>query len=325
MPTVNRRFVLLQAVFSLIALGAVVWWASHQEAPEFPTSAEALSWLVGAALLYVAATLIRAERWHRILELTGVRASRSDCYGLTTVGYMGNNVLPARAGEALRVVLLDQQVHAGKRRIAGTIVAERVLDVIVLAGMLVVIAYAILPGDVLPTDRPILITGVGVAVAAVLAVVLQIMRKRGALTRLRDLIRPLLDATRAMAGPQGLPLLGGSVVLWFCEGAVYLAVAKAVELDISATGALYLVALTNFAAALPAAPGSIGTFDAAVAFGAHALGGTGSVVISYLLLLRFVLYVPITAVGLVFLVVRYGGWARLRSALSVQKTQASGA
>ena len=65
-----------------------------------------------------------------------------------------------------------------------------------------------------------------------------------------------------------------------CEGAVYLAVAKAVELDISATGALYLVALTNFVAALPAAPGSIGTFDAAVAFGAKALGGCGVVVIS---------------------------------------------
>ena len=91
-----------------------------------------------------------------------MRASRSDCYGLTTVGYMGNNVLPARAGEALRVVLLDQQTNAGKRKIAGTIVAERVLDVIVLAGMLVIIAYAILPGDVLPTDQPVLITGVGV-------------------------------------------------------------------------------------------------------------------------------------------------------------------
>jgi uncharacterized membrane protein YbhN (UPF0104 family) len=178
---------------------------------------------------------------------------------------------------------------------------------------------------VLPTDRPILITGIGLAVAAVAAVVLQIMRKRGALTRLRDLIRPLADASRAMAGSQGLPLLAGSIVLWFCEGAVYLAVAHAVDLGISATGALYLVALTNFAAALPAAPGSIGTFDAAVAFGARALGGTGAVVISYLLLLRFVLYVPITAVGLVFLVVRYGGWARLRSALSVQETQASGA
>ncbi len=112
------------------------------------------------------------------------------------------------------------------------------------------------------------------------------------------------------------------MVLWFLEGAVYLAVARAVELDISVTGALYLVALTNFVAALPAAPGSIGTFDAAVAFGAKALGGSGAVVISYLILLRFVLYVPITLVGLVILVVRYGGWARLRSAARLQTSRA---
>ena len=321
----NRRFALLQAVLSLIALGAVVWWASSQEPPEFPTSAESLGWLAAALLLYAAATLARAERWHSILQLTGVQASRADCYGLTTVGYMGNNVLPARAGEALRVVLLDQRVNAGKRKLFGTIVAERVLDVIVLSLMLVIIAYAILPGDVLPTDRPVLITGIGLALLAVGAAVFAVLRRRGQLTRFRDMIRPLADAPRALASRAGVPLLAGSVVIWVCEGAVYLAVARAVELDISATGALYLVALTNFAAALPAAPGSIGTFDAAVAFGAKALGASGSIAVTYLLLLRFVLYVPITIVGLGVLVARYGGWARMRATMRVQNTQASGA
>ncbi len=321
----NRRFVLLQAVFSVIALAAVVWWASRQEPPEFPTSAESLGWLALALGLYAVATLARGERWHRILELTGVPAGRPDCYALTTVGYMGNNVLPARAGEVLRVVLLDQRTGAGKRKLAGSIVAERILDVIVLSLMLLVVAYGVLRGDVLPTDHPLLITGIGIVLLFVGIVVLAIMRSKGMLTRVREIIRPLADSTRAIAGRQGVPLLAGSVLLWFCEGAVYLAVARAVDLDISATGALYLVALTNFVAALPAAPGSIGTFDAAVAFGAKALGGSGAVVVSYLLLLRFVLYVPITVVGLGVLIVRYGGWARLRAALSVQKTQASGA
>jgi len=318
----NRRFAALQALFSLIALGAVVWWASHQEAPEIPSSGEAIGYMVGAGLLYAIATFVRAERWHRILALTGIRASRKDCYGLTTVGYMGNNVLPARAGEMLRVVLLDARTEAGKRKLLGTIVAERLLDAIVLGVMLVVVAYGVLKGDVLPTDRPLLIAAIGLVLLAVAAAVFQVLRQRGALARLRDFARPLAGASRALAGGSGLPLLAATVVLWFLEGAVYLAVARAVELDISASGALYLVALTNFVAALPAAPGSIGTFDAAVAFGARALGGAGSAVVSYLLLLRFVLYVPITAVGLVVLVVRYGGWARLRSAVRMQ-TQAS--
>jgi hypothetical protein len=107
-------------------------------------------------------------------------------------------------------------------------------------------------------------------------------------------------------------------VLWTCEATVYWTVARSVDLDISITGALYLVALTNFVAALPAAPGSIGTFDAAVAFGARRLGATGGEAVSYMILLRFVLYVPITLVGFVFLVVRYGGWSRLRQAVRLE-------
>ena len=57
---------------------------------------------------------------------------------------------------------------------------------------------------------------------------------------------------------------------------------------------------------------------AAVVFGVKAIGGTGSLAFSYLLLLRFVLFLPITVVGLLVLVARYGGWSRLRSATQAE-------
>ena len=311
----NRRFALLQATFSLIALGAVIWWASNQEAPEIPTSGEALAWMAGAAGLYAAATIVRAERWHRILHMIGIDAGRADCYSLTTVGYMGNNVLPARAGEALWVVLLDNKLKAGKRTLLGTIVAERLLDVMVLGVIIVGTAYGVLAErDILPTDRPLLIAAIALAVLALAAIAANVLRKRGALERLRRFAGPLAGAPRALLSRPGVALLAGTAGLWAIEGGVYLAVARAVELDISTTGALYLVALTNFVAAVPAAPGSIGTFDAAVFFGATALGGAEALVLAYGLLLRFVLYVPITVVGLAVLVVRYGGLSALRSA-----------
>ena len=320
--TMTRRFALLQVLISLIALGAVGWWASHQEAPQIPSTGRALLYIGAAALLYTLATVVRAERWHRILHLIGVDAKRADSYSLTTVGYMGNNVLPARAGEALRVVLLDGRTQAGKRALAGTIVAERMLDAVVLGAIFVFTVYGVLDGDVLPTDRPLLVAGVGTLLAVAALGVVAILRRRGALQRLRDFARPLAGAPRALTSRTGMAMLFVTVVLWTLEGGVYLTVARAVDLDISASGAFYLVALTNFVAALPAAPGSIGTFDAAVAFGARALGGSGSVVITYVLLLRFTLYVPITVVGLVVLVVRYGGWSRLRDAARLQTSGA---
>jgi glycosyltransferase 2 family protein len=311
----NRRLALIQAFVSLIALAAVVWWASKQEAPEFPSAGNGLAWLGAALAIYAVATLLRGERWHWILAITGVRTRRSDTYALTTVGYMGNNVLPARAGEALKVVLLSGRCEASKRTILGSVVSERLLDLIALLVIFVVVVYGKLSSSALPTDRPLLVAGIGVIVILAGCVAIWVMREHHVFERARDWLRPMADSPRALLSLQGGLLLLGTFVLWACEAAVYLAVAHSVQLDIGVSGALYLVALTNFVAALPAAPGSIGTFDAAVAFGAKRLGATGSEAVSYLILLRFVLYVPITVVGLFFLVTRYGGWSRLRSAI----------
>jgi len=319
----NRRFALIQALVSVVALAAVVWWASHQESPHIPTGGDALVWIFAGVALYVVATLVRAERWHLILAHTGVNARRSDCYALTTVGYMGNNVLPARAGEALRVMLLAPRCDASKRTIISSIVAERVLDVIVLLTIFVVTVYAVLDtAEVLPTDRPLLVTAIGILLVLAGAAAIWVLRKHHFFERVRNWLRPLADSPRALLKPWGLALLAGTFLLWTVEASVYWTVARSVDLEISIGGALYLVALTNFVAALPAAPGSIGTFDAAVAWGAHRLGATGSVAVSYVILIRFVLYVPITIVGLVVLVTRYGGWSRLRSATRLEASRA---
>jgi uncharacterized protein (TIRG00374 family) len=152
---------------------------------------------------------------------------------------------------------------------------------------------------------------------------LWVLRRHHVFERVREWLRPLADAPRAMLAKEGVVLLAATFVLWAVEAGVYYSVARSVDLGISVTGAFYLVALTNFVAALPAAPGSIGTFDAAVAWGANRLGASGSAAVSYLLMLRFVLYVPITVVGFVFLVTRYGGWSRMRAALRVSSTSQS--
>jgi hypothetical protein len=76
--------------------------------------------------------------------------------------------------------------------------------------------------------------------------------------------------------------------------------------------ALYVVTAASVFVLIPSGPGYLGTLDAGVIFGVRAIGGTGSQAISYLIALRFVLLVPITIAGLVLLLVRYGGWVRVR-------------
>ena len=57
---------------------------------------------------------------------------------------MGNNVLPARAGDAIRVVLMAPRANTSNRTVVGTLVAERLLDVAVLLVLFVVVGYGLL-------------------------------------------------------------------------------------------------------------------------------------------------------------------------------------
>ena len=294
---------------SVIALGAVVWWATRQEAPKLPRTGETGLALAGAVALYAVVTAARGERWHRIVQRAGVGATRADSYRLTAVGYMGNNVLPARSGDVLRAILLAPIAHVRKREVLGTVVAERMLDALALGILFSVVAIGV-AGDVeVPGGAVLLLLAIACAVLLALLTAWLL-----APARMRALARPLAAPTRELASAHGLGLLALSLVLWVLEASVYLAVGRAVELDLTLIESLYVVAITNLFALLPAAPGYIGTFDAAVLFAADSLGATGSAALSYLVLLRFVLFVPITLVGLAFLLTRYGGWSRYRAA-----------
>jgi len=70
--------------------------------------------------------------------------------------------------------------------------------------------------------------------------------------------------------------------------------------------------LTSFLLVVPAASGYVRTFDAALVFALGAVGVTGGGALGFVLLVRFVLFVPITVVGLVIVFARYGGLARSR-------------
>ncbi|MGH2943949.1 MAG: flippase-like domain-containing protein, partial [Solirubrobacteraceae bacterium] len=150
-PLRQRALTALGATISIAALVAVIVWATHQEAPTLPDSPGRLADLGGAIVFYLAGCAVRAERWYELLRYNGARPRRTDAYGLLAVANFGNNVLPARAGDALRVLLIAPRARTDARTAIGTVVAERVLDVVVLLALFVVLAYGVLGGIEMPS------------------------------------------------------------------------------------------------------------------------------------------------------------------------------
>jgi glycosyltransferase 2 family protein len=227
---------------------------------------------------------------------------------------MGNNVLPARAGDAFRVVFMTPRADTGARTVIGTLLAERLLDVAVLGGAFLVLTFGVVDHAGLPSGvRLRFLAAAFVVVALVAAVVVLVAHRRGHLARLWAFVGPMIAATANLRGRHGAAMLGTTILVWGIEAGVWWASGEAAGLDLSAVEACYLLALASMFAMIPSGPGYAGTMDAAVIFGARVLDRTSSAALSYLLLLRFVLIVPITVVGLVLLVARYGGWQRVRA------------
>ena len=301
---------LLGLAVSLVCLAAVVWWASRQDAPQLPDTGRELVALLGAVALYALATVVRAERWQRLLRDEGGRPRRADTYALTVVGYMGNNVLPARAGDAIRVVLMAPRSAVSRRTAVGTLLAERLLDVAVLVVLFVVVGWGLL-GNV-GSGKVELIAALAAAGALAVAVGWRLVTRN---PRLHDMVGPVASATLGLRrAHHGLALLALTLVIWAIEAATWMATGAAVGFAMDPIEGLYLVALASVFALVPSGPAYAGTQDAAVAIGVKALGGSGAVAVAYLLMLRFVIVVPITAAGFLLLAARYGGLSRLRGA-----------
>jgi uncharacterized membrane protein YbhN (UPF0104 family) len=172
--------------------------------------------------------------------------------------------------------------------------------------LFVVVGYGLL-GEVGAGSVGWIALAAAVVVAVAVAAVVAVRRNE----RLHDLAAPILSSTLRLRGGHGLSLLAATFLIWGIEAAVWMAVGRAAGFAMDPIEGCYLVALASVFALIPSGPGYAGTQDTAAILGIKALGGTGAQAVGYLVLLRFVLVVPITLLGLGLMAARYGGLRRL--------------
>ena len=104
------------------ALSEVTWW-----------------WVLPSTLCLAAAVALRVLRW-RELFYPGSRPPLGATGLATLVGLLFNAVLPARAGDAIRIVVLAREARKPVPEVLGTTIVERMYDVLCLLAMLAVAA-----------------------------------------------------------------------------------------------------------------------------------------------------------------------------------------
>jgi uncharacterized protein (TIRG00374 family) len=297
-------------------IAALLWKADWAEVRAV---FEQVSWwrVAPLPLIYLASFPLRGLRWQLMLRPLGkVPLARSTA--IVAVGYMANNLLPARLGEFVRAGVLRQSEGISGVSAFTSIVTERVFDGLTLAAILVWTMQG-LPADASYADhldRLAYAVSMGFS-AALLAILLarllprQIRRATSWLTawlpeRMRSRLDRAVDSalssvTFLRSGGAVLAVAGLSATVWLFEGAMFWCGLWAFGLPADLRLALFTLAVVNFGALLPSAPGYVGVFQAGalVAFAAHGLGV--ELALGYSITVPAMQFIPITLVGAVVL------------------------
>jgi hypothetical protein len=238
------------------------------------------AWVLAVAAFIVVDVLFRAVRWQRLLEPIRHVAYRP-VLAYLLVGYLANNVLPARLGELVRSHYLGDREGMSRTTTLGTVVVERVVDTAVVVA---IAAFAILVLNV----RGVVTNAVliGAAIVAMLAVGLAIgiaahrlpgaewiARRAARWPRIGELVGKLRSGLAVAGRPRTLfEALGLSVVAWAATLLAFAAAGQAVGLELRIGEAALLSSGVALASAIPSGPGYLGTYELAAVKIAEALG-----------------------------------------------------
>jgi uncharacterized protein (TIRG00374 family) len=269
-------------------------------------------------MINIMAIWIRAKRW-RFLLAPIKQIKISPLFHATAIGFMANNILPARIGEVLRAYVLGSREKISKTASFATIVVERLFDVFaVLLIFFLVILFMPFPPDrsQIFSQNHIRMAGLGSFVLYVLilgiflalrfhnekanrliGVFLKFLPQRFAEKVLKKISSFVSGLEILQRAKDILVVMAYSLGLWLVMGCSYYFLFLAFHLNLSILAAFFLLVVLVFGVAVPSAPGYIGTFHWACAAAMIFLGIEDNQAKSFALLVWFVGVVPVIFLG----------------------------
>jgi uncharacterized protein (TIRG00374 family) len=294
-------------------------------------------WLLPGVAVYFVGVIVRTWRWHYLLKpLKDVSVRK--LFPVVVIGYMGNNVYPARAGELLRAYVLKRNETVSVSASLATIVVERIFDGLVM----LLFVFVALPTAPFLTDTLRATVIIGSLVFCGALIVFLLLAARPALAarvynplidrlvpeRFREPLRGFID--RFMTGLASLRDLRHvvmvfftSILIWLLETVKYWFVMHAFNFEVSFFTLMLMNGVVNLATTLPAAPGYIGTFDTPGIEVLAAFGVNRALATAYTLVLHAALWLPITLLGFYFMARESIRWSDFAKAANMRESEAT--
>jgi uncharacterized protein (TIRG00374 family) len=289
-------------------------------------------WIIPGVVVYFFGVWARTWRWDYLLRPMK-RVPLRRLFPVVVIGYMGNNVYPARAGEVIRAYVLRQREGVSMGASLATVVVERVFDGLVM----LIFVFIALPFTPMPAWLQWMVIAASILFFGALAVFMVLAIRvewaeaaygwaidRVVPPRFRQPVRGFAD--RFMTGLHSLRSGRGvlmifvtSIVIWLAETVKYWFVMHAFDFSVPFWVLMLMNGIVNLATTFPSAPGYVGTFDAPGIEILSIFGVERSLAASYTLVLHAALWLPITLLGFWYMgheSVTWGDFGRAKQAVA---------
>jgi glycosyltransferase 2 family protein len=275
-------------------------------------------WIIPGVVVYFLGVWARTWRWHYLLRpLRPVPLTR--LFPVVCIGYMGNNIFPARAGELVRGYVLKRQEGISFSASLATIIIERVFDGLVM----LLFVFIALPFTPLPNVLRLIVIASSFLFGGALLVFFAIAASPERARRVYDFIagrflpETMLKRTQALfdrfltglyslrSFRNVLMLFATSVIIWLAETVKYWFVMHAFAFTVPFYVLMLMNGVVNLATTVPSSPGYVGTFDWPGIVILSSFGVAKEMATAYTLVLHAALWFPITALGAFYMVRRH--------------------
>ena len=297
-------------------------------------------WVIASVAVALATYVLRALRWGLILRPVG-HAGAANVIGCTAAGFATSSILPARAGEIVRPLLLTARTGLPAAATLASILTERLLDgasvLLFFAGSVVFASRGLNPAS-LAFLRDAALLAAGGLTAAVLFVWFLLRRREATVRRMASwapqrfqarvasFLHHVLDGLEVLRTPRRLFEIGiWSLGLWFVIGWQLVFLAWAFGFRMNLGEAFIVVAVSVIGLAVPA-PAGVGGFHWAIRFGlTQFMNVNVSTATAYALVHHAICFFPITVLGLSYLAAVGFSIGNVRTLEGTQGTEPEGA
>ena len=281
---------------------------------EFTTAFRGLQapWIFAVCIGTVLSVSLRALRWSLVCAARGTRLGYF--WRATVVGYVGNMVYPARAGEAIRVVALCQTARIGPGHALASAFADRLADVFMLGALSLLTLGSgmfgaqgdqfLVASAVLSTVPILLFVGFvrwGRRIRAVVQAIASILPHAFA-SRLMHWYEQAIDYTAAFQkGAVLIAALGLTLIAMSIDYIAIWAAIRAMGWSLPPAAAVVVGILIAMGSMIPAAPGYVGIYQVACVLGLSLYGIGEPSALAFSIVLQTVVLTTIGGVGLLVL------------------------